>query len=160
MVRKLNDGDFGSLLNQYLQQAPPEHDPWPRAHSLAQRHQAQGYLTRAALSQLPATADGVFSTTKLARRYEEPLAISPCPVTNRPDPAMAKPAGSTLTVENIERAVFTNPGLNAHDLRRLRHDYALAHHPDRVPPCERENASRRMAIVNALIDRALRHARE
>jgi hypothetical protein len=52
------------------------------------------------------------------------------------------------------------PGLLPGELHRLRRAYALANHPDRVSPWERDAATRRMSIANALIDEALcaRHA--
>ncbi len=42
------------------------------------------------------------------------------------------------------------------DLRRIRRSFALRNHPDRVPAWLRDEATRRMTIANALIDRAMR----
>jgi hypothetical protein len=41
------------------------------------------------------------------------------------------------------------------DLNRLRREYALANHPDRVGFADRENATRRMMLANMLIDREI-----
>jgi hypothetical protein len=41
------------------------------------------------------------------------------------------------------------------DLRRIRRSFALRNHPDRVPAWLRDEATRRMTIANALIDRAM-----
>jgi hypothetical protein len=41
------------------------------------------------------------------------------------------------------------------DLNRLRREYALANHPDRVALADRENATRRMMLANMLIDREI-----
>jgi hypothetical protein len=49
-------------------------------------------------------------------------------------------------------------GMPRAELRRLRRDFALKNHPDRVGPLRSETASRRMTIANALIDAALRQA--
>ena len=51
------------------------------------------------------------------------------------------------------------PGSTAADLGRARRAFALANHPDRVPATEREQATRRMAVANILVDRALRASR-
>jgi hypothetical protein len=42
------------------------------------------------------------------------------------------------------------------DLRRIRRRFAMSNHPDRVPAWLRDEATRRMTIANALIDRAMR----
>jgi hypothetical protein len=42
------------------------------------------------------------------------------------------------------------------DLTRLRRTFALANHPDRAHPLERDSATRRMMIANMLIDRELK----
>lgn len=47
------------------------------------------------------------------------------------------------------------PGIGVEALRKERRRLALANHPDRVPPEQREAASRAMAEINAEIDRAL-----
>jgi hypothetical protein len=45
------------------------------------------------------------------------------------------------------------------DLRRIRRSFAMRNHPDRVPAWLRDEATRRMTIANALIDRAMRDGR-
>ncbi len=44
------------------------------------------------------------------------------------------------------------------ELKRLRRQYALDNHPDRVPVEMREEAARVMAEANAAIDKALKRA--
>jgi hypothetical protein len=51
------------------------------------------------------------------------------------------------------------PGLTPWELGRVRRNFALSNHPDRVLPAHRDQATRRMAIANILIDRALREGR-
>lgn len=47
------------------------------------------------------------------------------------------------------------------DLNQMRREFALANHPDRLPKCYREQATRRMMIANMLIDAEIerRHTR-
>lgn len=49
-----------------------------------------------------------------------------------------------------------SPELSIEDLRQLRRDFATYNHPDRVSASERALATRRMSLVNALIDKALK----
>ena len=51
------------------------------------------------------------------------------------------------------------PNLTCDDLARIRREFAKVHHPDRVLPPQREEATRRMTIANSLIDEALRGKR-
>lgn len=45
--------------------------------------------------------------------------------------------------------------LTAREIERIRRNFALANHPDRVPASERDLATRRMTVANMLIDQAL-----
>jgi len=49
-----------------------------------------------------------------------------------------------------------SPDLTAEDLKRLRREFAIYNHPDRVASAERDRATRRMTLVNVLIDKALK----
>jgi hypothetical protein len=49
-----------------------------------------------------------------------------------------------------------NPNLSVEELKRLRREFAASNHPDRVDPSERQRATRRMTLVNVLIDKALK----
>lgn len=66
------------------------------------------------------------------------------------------PADNQVSVADLLRLA---PDLSQEDLHRLRREFALAHHPDRVPPSLREQSTRRMAEANILIDEALARAR-
>jgi hypothetical protein len=59
----------------------------------------------------------------------------------------------------LAEELHLNPDLTADELRRLRRQFAIYNHPDRVMASERDRATRRMALVNVLIDRALREKR-
>jgi hypothetical protein len=71
-----------------------------------------------------------------------------------PDPAR-RYAGDRSVVDELQLTA----DLTADDLHRIRREFALANHPDRVAVTLRERATRRMTIANALIDEALERAR-
>jgi hypothetical protein len=77
--------------------------------------------------------------SEMPKAAREPRAERPQPV-RRPQP------------------IKLRPGLAVRDLKRLRRQYALANHPDRVPAEMREEAARVMAEANAAIDKALKQA--
>ena len=53
-----------------------------------------------------------------------------------------------------------SPDLTTEDLKRLRREFAICNHPDRVASGDRERATRRMTLVNVLIDKALKERAE
>lgn len=55
----------------------------------------------------------------------------------------------------LPRLPSPKPGTTKRELERLRRAFALANHPDIVPPGEREEATRRMAAFNRMIDEKL-----
>ena len=57
--------------------------------------------------------------------------------------------------EAIAAELRLTPQLTTKELVRIRREFALANHPDRVAPGHRDLATRRMTLANALIDRAL-----
>jgi hypothetical protein len=73
-----------------------------------------------------------------------------------PPPAPEPPKSEE---EIVADALKIDPDLSIDDLLRIRREYALANHPDRVAPELREQATRRMTIANMLIDQALRERR-
>jgi hypothetical protein len=58
--------------------------------------------------------------------------------------------------EGIAAELRLRSGLSRAELHRIRRDFALANHPDRVPSSWRKEANQRMTIANALIDHALK----
>jgi hypothetical protein len=100
------------------------------AHSLAAAYKAEAEQAEKVEKAEPA------DVPKAAR---EPRAERPQPV-RRPQP------------------IKLRPGLAVRDLKRLRRQYALDNHPDRVPAEMREEAARVMAEANAAIDKALKGA--
>jgi hypothetical protein len=56
----------------------------------------------------------------------------------------------------LANELHLSPDLTVDQLRRLRREFAVSNHPDRVDPSERHRATRRMSLVNGLIDKALK----
>lgn len=56
----------------------------------------------------------------------------------------------------LANELHLSPDLTVDQLRRLRREFAVSNHPDRVDPSERQRATRRMSLVNVLIDKALK----
>jgi hypothetical protein len=69
-------------------------------------------------------------------------------------PPPTEPAHYTSVAEELG----LRPGLTPRELNASRRAFALANHPDRVLSPQRDEATRRMAIANILIDRALRES--
>ena len=73
-----------------------------------------------------------------------------------PTRALTRPHRHPLpATEAIAGELGLTPALGARDLERIRREFALANHPDRVLPAARDLATRRMTIANMLIDQAL-----
>ncbi len=117
-----------------------------------------------ALESLSEAADGPprVSAASPASRYEAPPpAEGPARREPRAEAKAAAPAEAPAPRK--PRAILPltlAPGLGAEEIRRLRRQYALDNHPDRVPAEDREEASRAMAQANAEFDRALKRAQE
>ena len=56
----------------------------------------------------------------------------------------------------IAEELQLSPDLTIEDLKRLRREFAAENHPDRVDAAEKRSATRRMTLVNVLIDKALK----
>ncbi|HWB45175.1 MAG TPA: hypothetical protein VG900_07005 [Hyphomicrobiaceae bacterium] len=61
--------------------------------------------------------------------------------------------------DSISGELHLTPDMSVDDLHRIRREFALKHHPDRVDPAQRAWATQRMTIANALIDEALKSRR-
>jgi hypothetical protein len=83
----------------------------------------------------------------LARLYADERPEAPAYVSPRSDPA------------SVAEELSLTPHLTADELNRVRREFALANHPDRVTPARRAQATQRMTIANTLIDQALRRRR-
>jgi hypothetical protein len=58
--------------------------------------------------------------------------------------------------DQVVAELHLTPNLTPADLKLIRRRFAKRHHPDRVTPEVRDQATRRMTIANSLIDEALR----
>ena len=73
-------------------------------------------------------------------------------------PAAARPPHA-CDREGVAAELQLGPELTARGLERIRREFALANHPDRVAPVDRDLATRRMTLANMLIDQALQEKR-
>ncbi len=62
---------------------------------------------------------------------------------------------TTTDATDIALELGLESAKSGEDLHRARRRFALANHPDRLDPSQRETATRRMMIANRLIDEAL-----
>lgn len=60
--------------------------------------------------------------------------------------------------ERIIRFLASKPALSRRQLLRIRRNFARRYHPDRMRGASPEMAARHMAVINALVDEALRRA--
>jgi hypothetical protein len=75
------------------------------------------------------------------------------------DESAPAPRSPACDRETIAGELRLTPELTARDLERIRREFALGNHPDRVAPLDREHATRRMTLANTLIDQALQDKR-
>lgn len=69
--------------------------------------------------------------------------------------AARKRAAKPADPQSIARELALTPRMSPAELTRVRRQFALANHPDRVAATDRDNATRRMMIANMLIDHEL-----
>lgn len=141
--------DFHRLLEAAI--AGSEHADLLLEHLAASRAREVHYAFYCALLGTPNLASG--------RGYIPPGAVSQLYEDNRR--AAPKEAAETETAEmksdeRIEAEVRKICLETLDDLRHIRRRFARENHPDAVGPAEREEANRRMAIANRLIDDALK----
>jgi len=108
---------------------------------------------QSALESLPElTGSGKYVAARsLAAAYKAEAEQAETPKANR-TPRAERPQ------PRRPQPIKLRPGLAVRDLKRLRRQYALDNHPDRVPVEMREEAAKVMAEANAAIDKALKRA--
>jgi hypothetical protein len=87
--------------------------------------------------------------------FVSPSSLSHLYAEARAGAASESPRGMS-EAEMVAGELCLRPRLTAQELRRIRREFALGNHPDRVPAPLRERATRRMIIANTLIDQALK----
>jgi hypothetical protein len=85
---------------------------------------------------------------RVARLYDE---TPPQTQQDQPKAANFKANGKSVFDE-----LGLRDDLSDAELRRIRRDFAVRNHPDRVPLAQRDEATKRMTLANVLIDRALK----
>ena len=94
-------------------------------------------------------------TDRLTKAYSDvPFASPESPPRSPKPPRPSRPLLSET--EAITQELNLASARSIADIKRIRRNFALRNHPDRVPPSKREEATRRMIIANTLIDRALK----
>lgn len=73
--------------------------------------------------------------------------------------AASVPAVQGSVMETVAAELGLTRELTVDDLNRVRRDFALANHPDRVAPALGHYATQRMTAANTLIDQALKQKR-
>ena len=71
------------------------------------------------------------------------------------DKSKSPRVATTADPRSVADELHITTQMSLSDLNRLRREYALANHPDRAGPVDRENATRRMMVANMLIDREI-----
>ena len=138
-VAAVINSEFTRILELALEARREDED---RARSGSPRRHASDPQVQNAIEEL-LSSPAYVSAEKLARIYVEERASRP----NEPQRDLDKFLAEELQL---------SPELDIEDLRRLRREFAACNHPDRVSPSQRLLATRRMSLVNALIDKALK----
>jgi hypothetical protein len=138
--RALEDARYEGPLGDGDPGANPPEDPTQKFQSaLDSVTELRGSGKYVAASSLAAAYKAEAEQAETPKAARAPRADRPPPV-RRPQP------------------IKLRPGLAVRDLKRMRRQFALANHPDRVPAEMREDAARVMAEANAAIDKALKQA--
>lgn len=91
-------------------------------------------------------------TDRLTKAYSDVPFVAPPPPPKEPQRPQLSEAEAVAQELNLAAA------RSIADIKRIRRNFALHNHPDRVSPSKREEATRRMIIANTLIDRALKES--
>jgi hypothetical protein len=134
--------DFSSLLEARARAATGV-----EAGAIPARHAGSVYAIGTSLEDELLRSNPLDTAEALSRIYADDTAPTPVP----PPPACDR--------ETIAGELHLTPELTARDLERIRREFALANHPDRVAPLNRDLATRRMTLANMLIDQALQDRR-
>ena len=134
--------DFSSLLDARARAAAGS-----EAGSASPRHARSVYAIDTRRESGSQSSNRPSAAEALSRVYADdgaPAAMPPPPACDR---------------EAIAEELRLTPELAARDLERIRREFALGNHPDRVAPADRDLATRRMTLANTLIDQALQERR-
>jgi hypothetical protein len=145
-MKSLRLGNFRSILEMLGPDGHDEEEAGSSAASSARLHARQSRPVRDVFEgmQTDRRERNYVSLERLARLYGEGRGdATPPPVPVADDAAIA----AELRLASAR---------TREDLRRIRRSFAMRNHPDRVPDWLREEATRRMTIANAMIDRAMR----
>lgn len=117
-----------------------------RTRSVDYRLSAQ--RASAAMGEIVTHATSAAPLHQISRLYAASVALDP-----RDHSEGAGDAGDLTNILHL------NPKLTQAELKHIRRAFAMRNHPDRVPADLRERADKNMAMVNALVDGAIRSIR-
>jgi len=141
--------EFASLLDDMIAKAGKNETPAPRPSM------PFGYVGPSeAVEELWASVPEDF----VASLYQETgtrQSFDETPGIQTPEPEAPLPPADP---ESIAAELGISHARRQRDFDRIRREFALANHPDRVEPRLRENALQRMQIANMLIDQAKQKA--
>jgi hypothetical protein len=145
-MKSLRLGNFRSILEMLGPEGHDEEEAGPGPASSARLHARHPQPFRDAFERMPTDRRerSYVPLERLARLYGEDRADA--------DPPPIPPADDAAVAAELRLGAARS----REDLRRIRRSFAMRNHPDRVPAWLREEATRRMTIANALIDRAMR----
>ena len=134
--------NFASLLDARARAAAG-----PQSSGAPARRAGPVYAVDTNLKSGSQSLDPMSATEALSRIYADERAHA------------AAPPPAACDRETIAKELRLDPQLTARELERIRREFALANHPDRVAPLDRDLATRRMTLANMLIDQALQERR-
>jgi hypothetical protein len=144
---------FGDAFRRALDEA--RRPPWPQPEMGQAPIARPGFGARFDLA--PARGGGGEARWGLAMAWADESRPPRVPATHllTLDPVPA----STDVAEAVACELGVGAGLSAEALTERWRAFVWRNHPDRLPACERERAKARVAVANALYDRARRQLR-
>jgi hypothetical protein len=145
-MKTLRLGNFRSILEMLGPDGQAEDAGTTSPDAGASLPSGQAGVVKDTLRRMPDDGwEGAYiPLERLARLYDEAGV-------QQPPPRIAQADDQSIAAE-----LHLSSARTGEDLRQIRRSFAMRNHPDRVPDWLREEATRRMRIANALIDRAMR----
>jgi hypothetical protein len=148
-VRRIRLASFSAALEQLAEESAPRGAAEIGLDGKARFGLGRSYSPEVSLAlgemrpagQRPARSSGMF-------RFYEAESGQPTGTQDAPCESENEPVAGSLRL---------HPAMTTDELCRLRRNLAMSCHPDRVPEPLRTQATQRMSLVNAQIDRALRN---
>lgn len=144
-VKPLRLASFRAVLDDLGDAAPDDCRPPRSARETPFGHAAPIEQFGSILNAMARESWNFVSADRLSHLYAEARAG-----------AVSEKQRSMSGAESVAEELRLRPRLTAKELHRIRREFALGNHPDRVPAPLRELATQRMVVANTLIDQALK----